>query len=65
MQGNEGKTMEKKRHQTVDFKILKESRMGQVREDSERFHRYHEFYYIAEGNLSGSGPIGSRPETLR
>jgi AraC-like DNA-binding protein len=36
----------------VDFKILKESRMGQVREDSERFHRYHEFYYIAEGKCS-------------
>lgn len=44
--------MEQKRHQTVDFKILKESRMGQVREDSERFHRYHEFYYIAEGKCS-------------
>lgn len=44
--------MEKKRHQTVDFKILKESRMGQAREDSERFHRYHELYYIAEGRCS-------------
>ena len=44
--------MENKRHQTVDFKILKESRIGQAREDSERFHRYHEIYYIAEGRCS-------------
>ena len=44
--------MENKRPQTVDFKILKESRMGQAREDSERFHRYHELYYIAEGRCS-------------
>lgn len=44
--------MEKKRHQTADFKILKESRIGQAREDSERFHRYHELYYIAEGKCS-------------
>ena len=43
--------MEKKRR-TVDFKILKESRIGQAREDSERFHRYHELYYIAEGRCS-------------
>ena len=44
--------MEKKNHRTVDFKILKESRMGQAREESERFHRYHELYYIAEGKCS-------------
>ena len=44
--------MEKKKHQTIDFKILKESRMGQAREESERFHRYHELYYIAEGKCS-------------
>ena len=44
--------MEKKKHPTVDFKILKESRMGQAREDNERFHRYHELYYIAEGRCS-------------
>ena len=44
--------MDRKRHQTVEFKILKESRMGQAREDSERFHRYHEIYYIAEGKCS-------------
>ena len=43
--------MEKKRR-AVDFKIMKESRMGQAREDSERFHRYHELYYIAEGRCS-------------
>ena len=44
--------MEKEKRQAVDFKILKESRMGQAREDSERFHRYHELYYIAEGRCS-------------
>ena len=44
--------MEQKKRQPVDFKILKESRMGQVREDNERFHRYHELYYIAEGKCS-------------
>ena len=44
--------MEQKKRQPVDFKILKESRMGQVREESERFHRYHELYYIAEGKCS-------------
>lgn len=44
--------MEQKKRQPVDFKILKESRMGQVREDNERFHRYHELYYIAEGRCS-------------
>ncbi len=44
--------MEKKNHRTVDFKILKESRMGQALEESERFHRYHELYYIAEGKCS-------------
>ena len=26
--------------------------MGQAREESERFHRYHELYYIAEGRCS-------------
>ena len=45
-------TVEQKKRQTVEFKILKESRMGQVREESERFHRYHELYYIAEGRCS-------------
>ncbi len=44
--------MEQKRQPAADFKILKESRMGQAREDSERFHRYHELYYIAEGKCS-------------
>ena len=44
--------MEKEKRQAVDFKILKESRIGQAREDSERFHRYHELYYIAEGRCS-------------
>ena len=45
------KTMERK-HRTVDFKILKESQIGQAREENERFHRYHELYYIAEGRCS-------------
>ena len=44
--------METKGRRTAAFKILKESRMGQAREDSERFHRYHELYYIAEGKCS-------------
>lgn len=44
--------MDQKKRQTVDFKILKESRMGQAREERERFHRYHELYYIAEGKCS-------------
>ncbi len=43
--------MERK-HRTVDFKILKESLIGQAREETERFHRYHELYYIAEGRCS-------------
>ncbi len=43
--------MERK-YRTIDFKILKESRMGQAREEKERFHRYHELYYIAEGRCS-------------
>ena len=37
---------------TADFKILKESQIGQAREEKERFHRYHELYYIAEGRCS-------------
>ena len=32
--------------------MLKENRMGRAREDRERFHRYHELYYIAEGRCS-------------
>ena len=43
--------MERKRR-IVDFKILKESQIGQAREENERFHRYHELYYIAEGRCS-------------
>ena len=44
--------MENIKRQAMDFKMLKESRMGQAWEDSERFHRYHELYYIAEGKCS-------------
>lgn len=44
--------MEQESRRTLDFKILKESRMGPAREDSERFHRYHELFYVAEGRCS-------------
>ncbi len=47
-----GHSVEEKKREAADLKILKESRMGQAKEESERFHRYHEVYYIAEGRCS-------------
>lgn len=44
--------MEKSEAKPMEFKMLKESRMGRAMEDKERFHRYHELYYIAEGSCS-------------
>ena len=44
--------MENRETESMEFKMLKESRMGRAREDRERFHRYHELYYIAEGSCS-------------
>ena len=44
--------MEQKTRRMMDLKILKESRMGRGKGDGERFHRYHEFFYISEGRCS-------------
>jgi len=33
----------------LDFKMLRETRTGTLREETERFHNFQELYYIAEG----------------